>query len=386
MSVIIPDKDAPTEVTIKRPNTKHISHKSKFLLDGANLIGIFGKTGSGKSTVLLQILPMFSNKTKTIILASIKNDDVYDAIRDYCAEMKINYIKTSNEEETMNALNDLVEKKSKDEHAIFIADDFAVASSETSKKEGSAMNIVTIASKILRSYEISMIFVSQTYYAYPTQLRENLNIKIVFQMCNHYSVDSFVSDESGRYYDGTNDTTVKSDIKAIYRRVFENPHDFIVCLSNPNQIRFKWQEIIYPPDVTGKIVGGAKKRVLTPQIKERHELYKQAVELGYPRWRHTIASVDELKKFITVASAHAQKKIGNTAPEIDEIIGGEYNTPERMKKILIYNIRKFKRTQNPNNLAKVTEIANRLVTDDHISMQQMKYIIHRNGLDEYIDF
>lgn len=378
-NMIVKDDDSPLGITIKRPNTKYIEHKSKLLIPGSNRILIAGSSGTGKSTLVLQLIPQFSNKTTTIILASVKPyDDVHTAVEKYCKQQKIKFIKTTNEDETSSALNDLLEQKDKNEHAIFIADDFAVQSSDTSKKEGSAHSIMNTCAKVFRSFQISIIFITQQYHGFSTAVRDNVNMKIIFQLSNRYSIDAFIQDEIGRFYDGSNETEVRKDLRQIYRRVYEKPHAWILSLSNPNQIRLGWKEIVYPTDQVGIIEGGSvviekKKKKISTGINKKRELYREAVKLGFPQYMYRVATPQQLTAFIK----------GKGKDNVDD-----YDTEpvESLRHKLSYAIRKYKDVGNPRTLERITDLCNKIITNDESKIPMLKYVLKRAGLDDLIEF
>ena len=400
-SVYEKNPDAPMGYQIKRPHSKSIEHKSKLLQPNSNFIAICGSTGRGKSTILLQALPMFSNKTTNIILASMKDqDDVHDAVCEYCKYEKIGYSYVHTPDETNETLADILDNKKPNEHMIIIFDDFNI--NYTSKGEDPYNNIMIKCFAMLRSSLCSGIILTQTYNNIPTKVRENLNMRIVFGLGNVYSVRALLDDIIALFYDGDDDNKVKKDIKNIYKSVYQEPHDFIVVISSaPPQIRRKWLEIIYPPDIEGKIEGGSvpktkkgrmlsegevsRRKVLNNKLKEKQELIKVACELGFPQYMRRTATIEQLKAYISKMSAQAEKQAGNTAPEIEEILTKSYETPKSGMGRLRYNMRKYKTQQNPRNLENISIIANKLIGNGWLTPERFKYMLKTSDLDDIFE-
>lgn len=368
--------DAPLGYSIKRIERKYVEHKSKLLINGSNRIAILGTSGSGKSTLLLQLIPMFSNLTKKIIYCSIKDkDDAQTSISNWCAEEKIKYIKCNTEEEAIKEIEQLINEKPESEHDIIIFDDFSLDNGGSVAKAGSANNIMTICSQVLRSYQISMIFVTQTYYNLPTRLRENLNLTFVFQMKNKYSIDAWLHDTIGQFYDGSNEDKIKRDIKEIYKHVFNDTHNWIMVTSNPSQIREKWNKIVYPPEMIGEISGGKKK--MNNGLKKRFELIAQAKGLGLPSWKTTTMTNDALNEFIDASNKNENEKL-------DELIENENETIQQLYSRFLYYIRNYKLKSNPKLLNKISEYAN-LLSNEGFDMRKIKNLLQRNHMTDLID-
>jgi len=383
--------DAPMGKQIKRIQVDEIVHKSKLLINGSNRIAILGSSGTGKSTLLLQLLPMFTNKTKYLIMCSIKaKDNAYDAIENWCRIEGINYTKVSEEMEAIEEMENLIAIKKDNEHAIIIFDDFSMDCSSSASKVGSANQIMTIASQTFRSLQISLIFVTQCYYNLPPRLRENLSMRIVFALGNKYSVDAFVNDTVGLFYSGNNEQQVRSDIRSIYQQVYNVPHKWILTISTPPQIRFGWNDIVYPEDIKGHIEGGEislkQKKKLPTQMSDKFTLYKQALELGFPKYAYRNATPEQLREFIDKASAKGEKEIGNTAPELNYIIGkGVEMSPEKFKRQLGYYIKMYRLKKNPKHLNLIKDICDKIIEEEIMTEAELRYLLKRDKMDEYLE-
>lgn len=386
------DEDTPMGYRIARKDTKQVNHKSKFLKPNSNFILVCGSTGTGKSTALLTIIPMFTNKTKYIIIASKKvEDDAHDAIKEYCEKENINYKYVHDIEECADTLADILDKKKKDEHMIVVFDDFNTQYS--SRSEEGHNNIMIKCFAMLRSSNCSAIAITQSYSNLPTKLRENANMRVVFALGNIYSVRALLDDTVGLFFDGDDEKSIRSDIKKIYKQVHLQPHQFIVITNGPPspQIRIGWNKIVYPSDQAGEIAGGSiptvrKKHHDGKGILLKHQLWAQARDLGIPSYLHHTANVKQLQEFIKLKTAEGQKGIGNSAPEIQKVLEDSEPPEGKLKQRLHYNIRRYKSTGNPRNLNIIAELCNKIVDTGVMDITQVKYYLKRAGLEDEIEF
>lgn len=384
------DSETPLGFRIKREKATTLVHKSKLLKPNSNFIIITGATGTGKSTMLLSLLPMFSNQTKYIILASKKLDDpVHKSVEKYCKKEKIQFDIVHDVNECSTKLSELLDTKNKNEHAIIIFDDFNTEYS--SRGEEPHNNIMIKCFAMMRSSNCSGIAITQSYSNIPTKVRENTTMRIVFSMGNVYSVRALIDDTAGLFYSGDNEKQVRKDIQNIYKQVHIKPHQFIIITSGyPSpQIRLGWNKVLYPIEQEGEIVGGSikgKKRGKSDGLSLKQKLYKQAKELGYPPYMFNTASKKALEEYIKVATARAQKQAGNTAPELDEILENEdYGSEPVLRRKLNYNVRRYRTTSNPKLLDKIAEFVNLGIKKNFWTVMQMRYYLKKNLLSDIID-
>lgn len=421
------DPETPLGFRIKRPKDEVVHHKSKFLKDNSNFIAITGASGTGKSVSLLTILPFFTNFLKYIILASCKyQDPAHKAVENYCKHEKIEYHYVHEPEECGTAIADTLDQKKENEHMLVIFDDWNT--NYTSKGEDPYNNLMIKVFAMLRSSNCSAIAVTQTYYNIPPKVRENLSMRIVFALGNVLSIRIMLDDICGLFINTENERTLKQDIKKIYQKVFDKPHEFLVVISNPQppQIRIGWNQIVYPLDLIGKVEAGEmnsqseslvegmvnpkvldqafqetepNKKPIGKGIQAHQALYQQARDLGFPKFLHQPVTKDQLEKFVNLKTAKGQKSIGNNAPELGK--GGSlalHDDPsiqnilenigipseERLFKQLIYRIRQYRMTDNPKQLKMITEIANELANMGS-DLNKVKYIIRKNHLQDEIE-
>lgn len=387
-AVVEKDDDAPMGFRIKRKDHNDVVHRSKLLKNNSNFIIICGATGAGKSTILLQLLPCFTSHTKHIVVASAKfDDDAHMSIKNYCAHEKIEFDYVHDSDDCNTTLARIVDTKKQKEHCVVIFDDFNI--NYSSRGEDPLNQIMIKVFALLRSKNCSGIAISQTYYNIPTKVRENCNMRFIFGLDNVHSHRAFIEDIEGKFFDGDNEKEVKRDIKNIYKDVFREPYRFMLVLSHPPpQIRLGWKDIRYPPDMAGHVEGGnldmKKKRTLNPGIIKKRELFKQAVELGMPKyvWHHV--TPQQLEDYIKVAAAKGQKRAGNSAPELDHIIHN-IDDPLRQRKYLRYNVSKWKRSKNPSNLENASHLITKLVQGGTMTEGEAQYYIKKNGLEDFIE-
>lgn len=386
--VIEKDEDAPMGYRIKRKNHSDVIHRSKLLKNNSNFIVICGATGAGKSTICLQLLPCFTKHTKYIIIASAKyDDDAHESIKKYCEHEKINFEYVHDANECNDTLARIVDTKKQKDHAIVLFDDFNINYSSRSDDELNQIMIKVFA--LLRSKNCSGIAISQTYYNIPTKVRENCNMRFIFSLGNVHSVRAFMEDVEGKFYDGDNDQQVKKDIKNIYKEVFREPYRFILVLSHPPaQIRLGWRDIKYPLDMAGHVEGGGglkpRKNTMNQSIIKKREMYKQALDLGLPKYLWAKITPAQLEKFIKVHAAKGEKRAGNNAPELDEIINS-VEPPNKQRNKLSYNVRRYKKTGNIKNAQLASDIINNLINGGHMDEREARYYIQSHGLDDVIE-
>jgi len=389
--IIEKDANAPMGYAIKRKKSKDLVHKSKLLKNNSNFIMVTGATGSGKSTIVLQLLLCFSKKVKYILLASAKIfDDAHESIKKYCKKEDIIFNYVHDADECNNKLADILDEKKKDDHVIVIFDDF---NANFNAQGNDPLNQIIIkVFSLLRSQNCSAFVITQTYYSVATKVRENCNIRIVFKMDNVHSHRALINDIEGLFYNGDNEHDVRKDLKVLYNKIFSEPYKFLLILSHPPpQIRIGWHDIVYPPDQVGHVEGGEmktkKKREISKPIKEKHALYRIAVDLGMPRYLYKKSTLEQIKKWIEIKTSKAQLSNGNTAPELEKILSGEgfgEETVDKLRGRLQYNIRRYKAYENPRNISAISEICNKLV-DKGMPIDQVRYLIRSANMDEHIE-
>lgn len=390
---IVKDENSPIGVSIQRITRNEIEHKSKLLCAGSNRIIIVGASGSGKSTVMLQIIPMFSNKLTHILLGTVKSyDDAHSSIEKYCKEQNIYFTKFGDGESASEVINETLNAKKESDHALIIFDDYAT--SYNSQSNDPENKVMIQCYSLLRSFNTSMICITQSYQNIPTRVRNNSNMLICFRMKDTHGVNILLNDIYSSFVcgDESTDKATKAKIREMYKKiVFDQPHEWIMVIDNPPQIRHKWNTIIYPDDLKGSIVGGSVDKSNTEKFKrvpvgiiKKRDLFKQALELGIPSYTYRKITVPQLEQFIQIKSAQGQKMAGNTASELDEILKPKV-VPKNEHIRLLYLIRKYKKSQNPEYLNKIIQQCELLI-DEGTDKAYLDYILSYNHLDKLINF
>ena len=169
-------------------------NEGDILPDNEVLCGIFGASGSGKTLSLLQILPCIAPKfLKYVIICSrIEGNPVYNAISKWCDKTNKKYYFSSDIEESMDIIEEVINEKDDKDHFVIILDDFNEGAI-TSRSNPYAKMTNEIFTK-LRNYNGNMIFIVQSYTGLSTIARTNLNICIVFRITDQYALRNIKKD------------------------------------------------------------------------------------------------------------------------------------------------------------------------------------------------
>jgi hypothetical protein len=247
-SNLVKSAGAPLGIAIRRPDTSEIKHKCDFLSKGSNRIAICGASGTGKSTILLELIPCFNNITDLLLCTSKPYDPTHTAIEDYCDSAEIRFKKLDNVGDIAESIEYIVETKKDKDHFLVIFDDISMTHSENDP----IRLIITQSFRILRSFGGSMIIITQSYNQIPVKVRENLTHRFVFPLNNTYSIISLINDISGQYFTGNNEREVRKAIKQIYQDVYYEPFGWIMARSSPPVITWKWNDVIFQQDKEAK--------------------------------------------------------------------------------------------------------------------------------------
>lgn len=240
-SNLIKSPHAPMGVAIKRPDSYETKHRAKFLNNGSNRIAICGSSGTGKSTILLELIPCFNDVKEIVLCTSKPYDPTHTAVENYCESEGIDFNKLDNISDIIDNIERIVDEKKEKDHFLIIFDDISMNNTEGDP----VRNIVTQSFRILRSFGGSLIIITQSYNQIPTKVRENLTHRFVFPLDNIYSIRTLLDDISGKFFDGNNEREVKRAIKFLYQKVYYEPWGWIMAKSNPPVIMWKWDKIIY---------------------------------------------------------------------------------------------------------------------------------------------
>jgi len=383
---MIPDKGAPMGYRIIRNEDKTTYHKSNILNNGSNRIGISGSSGTGKSTIVLELLPMFSDDTTDILLCTSKPyDNSHSSISNYCDANKIKFHKLNEPETIADTIQKIVDTKKETDHFICIFDD--ISTTNTTSMSDPINDLITTSYRVLRSFGGSLIMITQSYSAIPTRVRENLTHRFIFSLGNVYSVRAFLDDTCGLFFTGDNEKAVRNDIKNIYKRVYTEPHGWILVKSTPPMISWKWSEQLYPINKDKQQDIEQFKSTRGRGLLTKTELYHKAVELGFPVYMFRNASIQVLTEYIEKVSKLGDLTPVNRAPEIAKLLKDVSERGGLSGKSLLDRItnmiRQFQKNHNPLYLAKLEALIDESLEKGNITEERVKYLLDQHQMSRY---
>jgi hypothetical protein len=185
------------------PRGKPQPHPSKFFPDGDLSFEIIGKRGTGKSTILTEIIPQigtskpesvtgFVQLSQVFIFTLIPNNPVNGAIKRWCEAQDPPILYKQYDSPAPENIADIeatMGAKPEGSYGLFIFDDFV-------PKEGASasLSFVVTAFKLLRNEGYYCCIITQDAISVNTKIRNNANIKIVFRMNNIHAVYSIARD------------------------------------------------------------------------------------------------------------------------------------------------------------------------------------------------
>lgn len=180
------------------------------------LCSITGASGSGKSVFVLQLLPnIVPNKLKNIVVLSrIEGNEVYDAIEKWCKITDKNYKFSSDPNEAMEILEEIINNKKNDDHIAVIFDDWNEATKTDKHNPYNKISIEMFSKG--RNYNIHSIFIVQKYTAIPTIIRVNLNLLIIFKMTDRN--DKYAISKDFTSLTGVDDEIFQNLLKKIQKK------------------------------------------------------------------------------------------------------------------------------------------------------------------------
>lgn len=372
---------------------KEIVYKDKeqvkhgpFLGTGCLFICIVGGTGVGKSRILLQLIPNFSKSTKNIILCSLVQDnDIHDTIGKYCNGEKINYIKCIDVPTAEKAIEEVIENEGKEGHKLIILDDFT-----NLKKGDDEYNI--FANKcfsLLRNYNCSVIYITQSYSSIPTKTRTNISIRIVGQCDNIYAVRGIEQDTSNLFYE------LPFTLMDLYRDMLDDKHKFLFIRTYPPEIGKISNEYdkdgklikqhynkLHPP---GKLHAGGNMTIGQERgLTQKAKLFKIAKQYGFEQDRFKLTTIPELRKFIKQKSAEGELTAGNTADEIKDLL--QKTKIGYKKHHLYFYIQKWLKTNDNKYIDNIIDIAEHLLKSGEMSPEFWTKKLNDTGLCQLIEY
>ena len=230
-----------------------IKHNSPYLPDGDLAISIIGRRGSGKSTIMLHLLPQIANLCQIIICSRVCEamSPVYQAIRRYCGpsdpgakgpeDRDITFALFDDPATAKGGIEKLIAAKAeldgkadKPLDGLVIFDDFTDSSSARSNAYNSIAITIT---QILRNYRYHTMYITQSSTGVPTLVRNNTNVKIVFPLGEKHAIQSIKADfiASG---------VIDADMfDRLYERVSDHTHSYLMLVHGGDNNRL----FIYVP-------------------------------------------------------------------------------------------------------------------------------------------
>jgi len=192
------------------PHTKPQQHNSEYLPAGHLSFEIIGCSGCGKSHLLLDMLPQIANLSQVIVCSLVVNNPVYDVISRWCesTEDPKEFAVFTDPETAASEIQELMETKKNekpDTNGIVVFDDF---SQQKSGRNDAYNQFTNSVCALLRNYGYHSCFITQSSTNVPTLYRNNVNVRVIFQMNDSHAIQSIRRDlvagklvKSSEYFD-----------------------------------------------------------------------------------------------------------------------------------------------------------------------------------------
>ena len=202
---------------------KDVEHPSEFLPDGDLSIAIVGARGSGKSSLLTEIIPQIGNLGQIVLFTLIDHTPIYDGIRDWCEDQGITFAQIADPgAESQEKLHNLISEKPDDKAGLMIFDDFIPG-----KSGGAANDMALSCFKILRNYGYYCCIITQDYCSLDTKIRANINVNIIFRMGNIYAVNVAAQNIAA------NGFCSSDEFRKLYNKhVLKGRHSYLMCCND----------------------------------------------------------------------------------------------------------------------------------------------------------
>jgi len=358
-------------------------HKSKYLPKGDGIFMLLsGKTGTGKSVLLRDIIPMFSEKTKYMIIATrIKGNDCHEAIKKWADHSKVICNIVYNPEHYAETLKDYIDKKKEDDKMLIIFDDFS------NYKEGRTdeyENAKIATFSCLRNWGASGLDVTQSYTAFNTWLRRNCRINILYPQ-NRHAVDSF-KEEVVSSLGKSNREKISLLFEKLYSYIETNKFTFICFYTEPARLCLGFSKQIFPPESEMKNVGEDDLKIEEPEPKirggdgfnSRTGLRCKAHKLGYPAHLLNNSSNIQLKEYIELRDKFPS--ITDEDPRIKAIYEVTNLHKPTLRNRLIKLLKKFKDTQDDKYINQLQIVINTLIENGYATKEEIIFKLDNNGI------
>jgi hypothetical protein len=215
--------DGPFGKRITMTYDKKVKHNSDYLPDGHLCGTICGRSGSGKSSILLSILPQIANLSQIAICSLIRINKVYDSIREFCDQREIEFIILNDPITAKEEIEGLIERLPEGTNGLIIFDDFSQQKSGRSDPYNQCSASV---SALLRNYGYHSFFITQSSTNIPTLFRNNANIRITFALSDQHAIRSVCGD-----FIANNILKNKDEFNQLYGLIQRTEHSFLMMVT-----------------------------------------------------------------------------------------------------------------------------------------------------------
>lgn len=183
---------------IVAPKPALFKHKSPLFPAGHISAYICGASGTGKTTVMLEMLPNIEGVVQICVFTLVLDNPINQVIRDYCEDHGIEFMLTADPETGSQELQEFMKKKERAQFGVCIFDDFV---KQNEPPQNPYKMCMTSVAQFLRNYNYHNIMISQSPAAIPAGARNNVNLRIVFKLENSVAMrpvkDEFVNTGMG---------------------------------------------------------------------------------------------------------------------------------------------------------------------------------------------
>jgi hypothetical protein len=202
---------------------------------------VVGMTGSGKTNAVIELFDKIGAFTKVILLTKMVEEELYQAFIHSLRE-----VEKKTGEKVLDVYNEVTQlpkvttfpDKPK-EATLLIVDDMMT------EKESDLKTVVEYWT-MGRKKQVSCIFISQSYYATPPNIRKNSKIVILTMIQGERDLQMILSESKG--------IVTEDQLKAMYEQATKGgfPNFFLIDKSNPDEA-YKFRRNFRPLSVPAKL-------------------------------------------------------------------------------------------------------------------------------------
>lgn len=212
--------------------------KNKYPLSDGPILGtITGQSGTGKSRMLLSLIPCVGKLTQLIVCTKVVGNPVNLAVKAYCKAKKIEYGFGTDPQSAMDTIEKFIAKKKQDTYCLVVFDDFN--NGNNTSRTDPYMYVMNTTSSLLRNYGVHSISITQMYTGHSNILRNNCRFMINFKMLAGPSTKAVAKDWA------TMTNYPPEAYLEIYRKVTKSQHGYL--FSTDQHIH------MYSPNVFGEV-------------------------------------------------------------------------------------------------------------------------------------